>query len=158
MQDKASEPVYGVAFHSPLDVDYVKPVGYTATLSPTVKADLLYAKEYFPNHEASVQLVFQSLAELLNQGIRIILDVSAKGQIVPIKSDQIDKVLSVSTKPRGAPKPVKIGASVASIKGVVVKKPTVPSMQPTKKPTKPTPVAARPKVTMKAKKTKGANF
>ena len=119
MQDKASKPVYGVAFHSPLDVDYVKPVGYTATLSPTVEADLFYSEKYFPKHQASVQLVFQSLAELLNQNIRIILDVSTKGQIVPIKSDQIDRVLSIKSVTK-APRPPKPPTSVV-VNGVVKK-------------------------------------
>lgn len=114
-QDKGSKPVYGVAFHSPLDLISVQPVGFSATLSPTTKADLLYTQKYFEHHNSSVQLVFQPLDKLLVQGIMVVLDVGSNGQQSSVKAEQLDKILSIKP-PKKRPQIVK--KSVAGVGAV----------------------------------------
>jgi len=91
MQSKTPFKTYGVAYHSPLDIDsMIKPGrrsislipeqdGGFLTQNPLEKADFLYTKAFVEKANVKVQLIFGQHSELKKQNLKILDEGSTSG-------------------------------------------------------------------------------
>ena len=85
--------VYGIAYHSPLDVVTLVPDQTKVSLSPDESADVLFSQNVLDTTEIPVQIVFASPRLLLNKGIQII-DQGNNGQILNLNTLDWNKILN----------------------------------------------------------------
>lgn len=96
MLEKNKQPlrseVLGVAFHSPLDLYVLMPLGTRVTTKASEDADVFFGPAVV-NSSAKYQFIFASAKTLQDRGIKII-DASSKGKLVSLKGAHLDAIFS----------------------------------------------------------------
>lgn len=85
--------VYGIAYHSPLDVVTLLPNEIKVTLDPESEADVFFSQDTSSNCKTPVQVVFASPRLLVSNDIKII-DQGSRGQILNIRRVNWKKILA----------------------------------------------------------------
>ena len=89
--------VVGLAYHSPLDVSTLFPVGVKVSLDPNEDACFFITDKYVENCKASVQIVFSSF-DVLSEFCFPILDHGSWGSVVNISNNAFENLLKLSRK------------------------------------------------------------
>lgn len=85
--------IYGIAYHSPLDVMTLLPFDTLVTTDPTEAKEVLITDKYFNKYDSKLQLVFASTRDLLGYNIPI-LDQGPWGKILSLTTYQFEVVLN----------------------------------------------------------------
>ena len=85
--------IFGIAYHSPLDLITLVPNKTRVTLQPQDKADVLFSQDDAQDSAAPVQIVFASPRLLVSKGIDII-DQGNRGQILNLNKLDWKKILT----------------------------------------------------------------
>ena len=85
--------VVGIAYHSPLDIHTLLPVGSDVSLDPDSEVCFFLTDKYVSQYKAKVQIVFASL-DILNENTFPILDQGPWGTIVNISNNIFEKILN----------------------------------------------------------------
>lgn len=86
---------FGVAHHSPLDVEALVPVGMRVVTDPHAIGDILFTPKFVPIPEESpiyYQLVFASASELERWDIRKI-DCDSSGRMIRLTAKVVDYLI-----------------------------------------------------------------
>lgn len=84
--------VYGIAYHSPLDIVSLLPNDIKFTMDTKTVANVCFTKNIARDYRANVQVVFASHRDLVKDSIPI-LDQGDRGQILNLKQIKWNKFL-----------------------------------------------------------------
>jgi hypothetical protein len=85
--------IYGIAYHSPLDVITLLPLNTKVSTDPTEISDVVITDKVVKNFEAKIQLVFASYRVLFKHNLPII-DQGPWGKVLTLTSIQFEKILA----------------------------------------------------------------
>jgi len=87
--------VYGIAYHSPLDIISLVPHSIKITLDPETPGDILFNRKYLTDYQGT-QVVFASQRRLTLDAIPI-LDQGKRGKILNLRQVHWNKFLKGQT-------------------------------------------------------------
>lgn len=84
--------VYGIAYHSPIDVMTLLPLNTLVTLDPKDPKEILITEDVVEKYESKIQLVFASPRVLFKHNL-LIIDQGAWGKILTLTSTQFEQMI-----------------------------------------------------------------
>jgi hypothetical protein len=84
--------IYGIAYHSPIDVMTLLPLNTLVTLNPKDSMEILITEDVVEKYESKIQLVFASPRVLFKHNLPI-LDQGAWGKILTLTATQFEQMI-----------------------------------------------------------------